>query len=130
MPTRISGVPELQAKFLGELSCSSIPQPGDRSGFVLALQNVRGLVRFSVSRTPMAPLSKIKPRTPFECRVQSCTWAANAPRLVAMLSANYQSFAHVGDWFEIPKIDLVKLPAIAGGLAGVIVNDEKEVKSA
>jgi hypothetical protein len=126
MPVRIAGVAELQAKFLGELSCSSIPQPGDRSGFVLALQNVRGLVRFSVSRTPMAPLSKIKPRTPFECRVQCCTWSEDAPRLAALLSDHYREYGSVGDWFEIPKVDLTKLPAIAGGLAGMVMNMEEK----
>lgn len=122
MPGRIPGVTQMQAELLGALANQSLPQPGDRSGFVLALQNTRGLVRFSVSRTPMAPMSKIKPLSPFECQVQSCTWADDAPRLAAQLSDDYREYSHVGDWFNIPDVELMRLPALAGGLSGMVVS--------
>lgn len=119
LPGRIPGKSQGLKYFLEQWGGVDPLQENSGSGFVLILKNKRSLIRFGASRTPMAPRSSTKKGTAFECRVVACVWSDDPAQLAQRLSDHFLRLGcwEVGDWYKIPAIDLLGLPAMAGNWA-------------
>lgn len=113
LPGRIPGKAEGLAYFLALLNDAAPPPPVEgASGFVVGLENRRGLIRFSITQSPIMPGTVLRPGSPSELRARACMWAVDAHQtLIALnwaLSAQGKLVGS-GGWFKLSPLDLLGL---------------------
>ena len=88
------------------------PVPLCAPGFVLALENKRGLVQFLTSKTPFAPGTVLRPGTASQLKVKACIWHQDCHLMLNCLTdaLHHQGrLEGTGGWFRLSALDVLGL---------------------
>ncbi len=113
LPATAPGKPEGLRYFLSLWHGAMIQQvcTGD-PGFVLALENKRGLVQFLTSKTPFAPGTILRPGSASQLKIKACIWHQDCYQMLSCLTEALHHQGRLkgtGGWFRLSALDVLGL---------------------